>query len=63
MSRLLVALLWVLHWLPLPLLAALAEGDTLVGVFDLDSPEPARFDVEDQRGLEAVARIYLEALP
>ena len=24
MSRLLVALLWVLHWLPLPLLAALA---------------------------------------
>lgn len=26
MSRLLVALLWVLHWLPLPLLAALGRG-------------------------------------
>ena len=40
----------------------LRDGE-LVGVFDLDSPEPARFDVDDQRGLEAVARIYLEALP
>ena len=34
----------------------------LLGVLDLDSPEPARFDVEDQQGLEAIARAYLESL-
>ena len=46
------------------LVVPLVDADgALVGVFDLDSPEPARFDVEDQRGLEAVARIFLEALP
>ena len=45
------------------LVVPLLRDGELVGVFDLDSPEPARFDVEDQRGLEAVARIYLEALP
>jgi GAF domain-containing protein len=38
-----------------------ADGG-LVGVFDLDSPLPARFDVEDQQGLEAIARAYLESL-
>jgi GAF domain-containing protein len=36
------------------------EG-SLVGVFDLDSPLPGRFDVEDQRGLEAIAQVFLEA--
>ena len=45
------------------LVVPLVKDGTLVGVFDLDSPEPARFDVEDQQGLEAIARIYLEALP
>ena len=34
----------------------------LVGVFDLDSPLPARFDVEVQQGLEAIARAYVESL-
>jgi GAF domain-containing protein len=34
----------------------------LLGVLDLDSPDPARFDVEDQQGLEAIARAYLESL-
>lgn len=34
----------------------------LLGVFDLDSPLPARFDVEDQQGLEAIARAYVESL-
>ncbi len=34
----------------------------LVGVFDLDSPDPARFDVEDQEGLEEIARMYVESL-
>ena len=38
-----------------------ANGE-LVGVFDLDSPVPARFSVEDQEGLEAIARVYLESL-
>jgi L-methionine (R)-S-oxide reductase len=38
-------------------------GDgALVGVFDLDSPVPARFGVEDQRGLEEIARVYIETL-
>ena len=45
------------------LVVPLVRDGELIGVFDLDSPEPARFDVEDQRGLEAVARVYLEALP
>ena len=34
----------------------------LLGVFDLDSPVVARFSVEDQQGLEAIARAYLESL-
>ena len=34
----------------------------LVGVFDLDSPRPDRFDDDDQRGLEAIARAFMEAL-
>lgn len=38
-----------------------ADG-TLVGVFDLDSPEPDRFDEDDQRGLEAIARAFLDSL-
>jgi len=43
------------------LVAPLVLDGTLVGVFDLDSPLPARFDVEDQRGLEAIAQVFLEA--
>jgi GAF domain-containing protein len=39
----------------------LFHGDALVGVFDLDSPETDRFDAEDQRGLEAIANLWLEA--
>ena len=37
------------------------EGE-LLGVFDLDSPDPSRFDVIDQEGLESIARIYIESL-
>jgi len=40
----------------------LHHDGALVGVFDLDSPVPARFDVEDQRGLEEIARVYVESL-
>ena len=45
------------------LVVPLVDADgTLLGVFDLDSPKPARFSVEDQEGLEAIARAYLESL-
>jgi len=37
-------------------------GDGLIGVFDIDSPTPDRFDADDQRGLEALAQAYLESL-
>src|SRR5688500_2696009 len=40
----------------------LVHGDALIGVFDLDSPVPDRFDADDQAGLEALARVYVEAL-
>lgn len=40
----------------------LVHGDRLIGVFDLDSPVPERFDAEDQAGLEALAQVYVESL-
>jgi GAF domain-containing protein len=43
------------------LVVPLFSGNTLIGVFDLDSPETDRFDADDQRGLEEIARIWLEA--
>ena len=39
----------------------IADGN-LLGVFDLDSPQPNRFDESDQRGLEAVAEVLVRAL-
>lgn len=33
----------------------------LIGVFDIDSPLQARFSIEDQEGLENIARAYLES--
>ncbi|TDK23230.1 GAF domain-containing protein [Luteimonas aestuarii] len=44
------------------LVVPLVRDGELVGVLDLDSPELARFDVEDQRGIETIAAIYVEAL-
>jgi GAF domain-containing protein len=44
------------------LVVPLYQDDALLGVFDLDSPIPARFSVEDQQGLEAIARAFLESL-
>jgi len=44
------------------LVVPLFAGDTLVGVFDLDSPILDRFDADDQRGLETIAGIFLESL-
>jgi L-methionine (R)-S-oxide reductase len=34
----------------------------LIGVLDLDSPSPARFDEEDARGLEELVRILLSSV-
>ena len=39
----------------------LLQGDTVLGVLDLDSPKLARFDEEDRAGLETLARIWVEA--
>jgi GAF domain-containing protein len=44
------------------LVVPLLAGDAVLGVFDLDSPEPGRFDAEDQQGLEAIARLFVESL-
>jgi L-methionine (R)-S-oxide reductase len=44
------------------LVVPLYRGDTLVGVFDLDSPVLDRFDETDQRGLEAVAQAFIDSL-
>jgi L-methionine (R)-S-oxide reductase len=37
------------------------KGERLLGVLDLDSPRPARFDEDDARGLEAVVGAFVEA--
>lgn len=39
----------------------LFDGETLIGVFDLDSPELDRFDAEDQAGLEVIAGVFIES--
>ena len=37
------------------------KGGRLMGVLDLDSPLPARFDEDDARGLEALVAAFAEA--
>jgi L-methionine (R)-S-oxide reductase len=37
----------------------LVLGGKLIGVLDLDSPVPARFDDEDKAGLEEAVRLFL----
>jgi GAF domain-containing protein len=43
------------------LVVPLVKGDTLLGVLDLDSPVPGRFDEADREGIEAVAAIWVAA--
>ncbi len=43
------------------LVVPLVAGDRLVGVLDLDSPSPCRFDEDDRAGCENLAAIYLAA--
>jgi GAF domain-containing protein len=40
----------------------LMAGGTLLGVLDIDSPRPARFDEADVRGLESLADLFLLSL-
>ncbi len=44
------------------LVVPLFDGDSLIGVFDLDSPEPDRFDADDPAGLEAIAAAFVQSL-
>ncbi len=44
------------------LVVPLLSKSELIGVLDLDSPKLARFDAEDQVGLEALAKVFLESL-
>lgn len=43
------------------LVVPLFSGGEIVGVLDLDSPSQARFDQDDQTGIETLARIFTEA--
>lgn len=40
----------------------LVRGNELIGVLDIDSPKLARFDAEDQAGLEQVVAMLMKAL-
>ena len=35
---------------------------SLLGVWDVDSPEPGRFDDEDARGMQALCEVFLQSL-
>ncbi len=43
------------------LVVPIIRGGEVVGVLDLDSPLPGRFDLEDQMGCEALVKIYAAA--
>jgi len=43
------------------LVVPLFRGEEVIGVLDLDAPIPARFDANDQRGIEAIAALYMKA--
>ncbi len=44
------------------LVVPLVLDGALIGVFDIDSPVPGRFDVEDQEGLETIATLFMRSL-
>jgi len=43
------------------LVVPLMRDGRVLGVIDLDAPLPARFDHDDQQGIEALAAIYVKA--
>jgi L-methionine (R)-S-oxide reductase len=45
------------------LVVPLLRGDDVLGVLDLDSPKPGRFDETDRAGCEALAAILVRHLP
>ena len=40
----------------------LFDGDKLIGVWDVDSPEIGRFDEDDRIGMERLAGIFVESI-
>ena len=44
------------------LVVPLIRGGEILGVLDLDSPLPNRFDARDQAGIEQVAAIFISAV-
>ncbi|MBO9353044.1 GAF domain-containing protein [Bordetella petrii] len=40
----------------------LVRGDQLIGVWDVDSPEPGRFDEDDRQGMQALCAVFLDSL-
>lgn len=40
----------------------LVHDGRLLGVWDVDSPEPGRFDEEDRQGMEALCAVFLDSL-
>ncbi|MDX1461102.1 MAG: GAF domain-containing protein [Xanthomonadales bacterium] len=44
------------------LVIPLILGDELIGVLDIDSPEPARFSEADAQGLARLAKVYLDSI-
>ncbi len=44
------------------LVVPLVRDGALIGVFDIDSPVPGRFGVEDQEGLETIAALFVRSL-
>lgn len=43
------------------LVVPIRNGDDIIGVIDLDSPLPSRFDADDQAGIERLAEIFVAA--
>ncbi|OZI16571.1 MULTISPECIES: GAF domain-containing protein [Bordetella] len=40
----------------------LVRNGELIGVWDVDSPEPGRFDEDDRQGMQALCAVYLDSL-
>lgn len=40
----------------------LLDGDQLIGVWDVDSPEPSRFDDDDRIGMLALCEVFIRSL-
>jgi len=40
----------------------LVQGDALIGVWDVDSPTPGRFDDQDRAGMEALCAVFIASL-